>query len=392
MDEPAWWPSGIALSSMKEGLSEGTVRTAFGKLTVWNFEAFLKPDAWNTSRIDGVSWGNWDIEVNTVEVHSMSENGIIVRLNTTHLAFIQPFGVGDDVSRLSRYAPWNEALQGQPLLLPCAGWTVDGNDRILLYPMFEFVSFDAEDSSVLEVAVQMGSIHTSLLAFTTPNTERRWNDRLKAVEDQLKTKTMWRAPHASTTLGLPRIHLSLDSRTVLDGETVFVPLSCSLAESLLCERDRLPSLATLMMLEQQWARTGGFNEQQRKELLDAWSTSVPAAWSSRAALSTVRGGAWVWRYHATLLELAQATAFANETRKNECQRWLKDVSRLQAHLGTLRVWKSGQWVGITGLVVAFFGARLDTFSSEQSLVLALLSLAAVVASNAVYRLKDPKAY
>lgn len=392
MDEPAWWPSGIALSSIDEALSEGTVRTSFGKTTVWDFEPYLQPNLWNSSLEVGVQWGDWNFEVQTVEIQSVSKNGLVVTLNDAYTASILPFGVGDDVSRLYRYEPWNSALVGHSVLLPIAGWTVDGNDRILVYPRYELKPFDGQASTVMDLTRTIGGIHSALVGFSTPNTERRWNDRLKAIEDELKTKTMWRAPHANTTVGLPRLHLSIDSLTEVDGVLNFVPMSRSLAEHLLCENDRLPSLATLMMLEHQWARRDGLSEQQRQQLLETWGASVPVDWSSRAALSTVRGGAWVWRYHATLLELAQATAFAETSIKEDCQKWLRDVSRLQAHLGTLRMWKSGQWVGFTGLAVAFFAYRLDSFLPQQSLALAVLSFGVVVASNAVYRLKDPKAY
>ena len=392
MDEPAWWPSGIALSSIDEALSEGTVRTSFGKTTVWDFEPYLQPNLWNSSLEVGVQWGDWNFEVQTVEIQSVSKNGLVVTLNDAYTASILPFGVGDDVSRLYRYEPWNSALVGHSVLLPIAGWTVDGNDRILVYPRYELKPFDGQASTVMDLTRTIGGIHSALVGFSTPNTERRWNDRLKAIEDELKTKTMWRAPHANTTVGLPRLHLSIDSLTEVDGVLNFVPMSRSLAEHLLCENDRLPSLATLMMLEHQWARRDGLSEQQRQQLLETWGASVPVDWSSRAALSTVRGGAWVWRYHATLLELAQATAFAETSIKEDCQKWLRDVSRLQAHLGTLRIWKSGQWVGFTGLAVAFFAYRLDSFLPQQSLALAVLSFGVVVASNAVYRLKDPKAY
>ena len=392
MDEPAWWPSGIALSSIDEALSEGTVRTSFGKTTVWDFEPYLQPNLWNSSLEVGVQWGDWNFEVQTVEIQSVSKNGLVVTLNDAYTASILPFGVGDDVSRLYRYEPWNSALVGHSVLLPIAGWTVDGNDRILVYPRYELKPFDGQASTVMDLTRTIGGIHSALVGFSTPNTERRWNDRLKAIEDELKTKTMWRAPHANTTVGLPRLHLSIDSLTEVDGVLNFVPMSRSLAEHLLCENDRLPSLATLMMLEHQWARRDGLREQQRQQLLETWGASVPVEWSSRTALSTVRGGAWVWRYHATLLELAQATAFAETSIKEDCQKWLRDVSRLQAHLGTLRMWKSGQWVGFTGLAVAFFSYRLDSFLPQQSLALAVLSFGVVVASNAVYRLKDPKAY
>jgi hypothetical protein len=392
MDEPAWWPSGIALSSIDEAISEGTVRTSFGKTTVWDFEPYLQPNLWNSSLEVGVQWGDWNFEVQTVEIQSVSKNGLVVILNDAYTASILPFGVGDDVSRLYRYEPWNSALVGHSVLLPIAGWTVDGNDRILVYPRYELKPFDGQTSTVMDLTRTVGGIHSALVGFSTPNTERRWNDRLKAIEDELKTKTMWRAPHANTTVGLPRLHLSIESLTEVDGVLNFVPMSRSLAEHLLCENDRLPSLATLMMLEHQWARRDGLSEQQRQQLLETWGASVPVDWSSRAALSTVRGGAWVWRYHATLLELAQATAFAETSIKEDCQKWLRDVSRLQAHLGTLRIWKSGQWVGFTGLAVAFFAYRLDSFLPQQSLALAVLSFGVVVASNAVYRLKDPKAY
>ena len=392
MDEPAWWPSGIALSSIDEALSEGTVRTSFGKTTVWDFEPYLQPNLWNSSLEVGVQWGDWNFEVQTVEVQTVSKNGLVVILNDAYTASILPFGVGDDVSRLYRYEPWNSALVGHSVLLPIAGWTVDGNDRILVYPRYELKPFDGQASTVMDLTRTIGGIHSALVGFSTPNTERRWNDRLKAIEDELKTKTMWRAPHANTTVGLPRLHLSIDSLTEVDGVLNFVPMSRSLAEHLLCENDRLPSLAALMMLEHQWARRDGLSEQQRQQLLETWGASVPVEWSSRTALSTVRGGAWVWRYHATLLELAQATAFAETSIKEDCQKWLRDVSRLQAHLGTLRMWKSGQWVGFTGLAVAFFAYRLDSFLPQQSLALAVLSFGVVVASNAVYRLKDPKAY
>ena len=392
MDEPAWWPSGIALSSIDEALSEGTVRTSFGKTTVWDFEPYLQPNLWNSSLEVGVQWGDWNFEVQTVEIQSVSKNGLVVTLNDAYTASILPFGVGDDVSRLYRYEPWNSALVGHSVLLPIAGWTVDGNDRILVYPRYELKPFDGQASTVMDLTRTIGGIHSALVGFSTPNTERRWNDRLKAIEDELKTKTMWRAPHANTTVGLPRLHLSIESLTEVDGVLNFVPMSRSLAEHLLCENDRLPSLATLMMLEHQWARRDGLSEQQRQQLLETWGASVPVEWSSRTALSTVRGGVWVWRYHATLLELAQATAFAETSIKEDCQKWLRDVSRLQAHLGTLRMWKSGQWVGFTGLAVAFFSYRLGSFLPQQSLALAVLSFGVVVASNAVYRLKDPKAY
>ena len=100
----------------------------------------------------------------------------------------------------------------------------------------------------------------------------------------------------------------------------------------------------------------------------------------------------MWRYHATILELAQAKAFGDEETVKACEQWLRDVSRLQAHLGALRLWKSGQWVGITGLAVSFFSWRLATLTEGQSLLLAILSIGVGIATNVIYRIKDPKPY
>ena len=392
MDEPAWWPKGIAVSSLEVAQKDGLLRTSYGRTALWDFQSFLVPEGWNTTQKEGTVWGEWNTEIETVKSLSSSSKGLVFLLNQTMIATIQPAHIGDDVSRLARYEPWQKALKQHNILLPIGGWAVDGNDRILLYPMHSHVPFDGEDSTALEMVEYLGAIHSSLEQFTTPNTERRWNDRLKATEDQLKTKTMWRAPHSSTTLGLPRLHLSLDSIVEVDGKRMFLPLCRSLSEHLLCESDRLPSLASLMMLEHQWARKNSLNEQQRQNMLETWSRSVPSSWSNRSALSTVRGGAWVWRYHATVLELAQAKAFEDEETVKACEQWLREVSRLQAYLGTLRMWKSGQWVGVTGLIVSFFAWKLATLTPGQSLILAVLSLGVGVAANAIYRFKDPAPY
>ena len=392
MSEPAWWPIGIAISSFEDAQSDGQLRTSYGRTEIWDFESLLEPEGWHSTPEDGFVWGQWDAEIKTVETLSISSQGLVLLLNSTVTAVIHPAHIGDDVSRLSRYEPWKKALQNQPLLLPIGGWSVDGNDRVLLFPMHSSLPFDGQESTVMELVKALGAIHSSLESFTTPNTERRWNDRLKDVEDKLKSNTMWRAPHSSTTLGLPRLHLSLDSLVEVDGERMFLPLSRSLSEYLLCESDRLPSLASLMMLEHQWARKEGLSESQRQKMLETWSSSVPSSWSSRSALSTVQGGAWVWRYHATILELAQANTFADEQTVKACEQWLRDVSRLQAHLGALRLWKSGQWVGITGLAVSFFSWKLATLTEGQSLLLATVSLGVGIATNVIYRTKDPKPY
>ena len=49
----------------------------------------------------------------------------------------------------------------------------------------------------------------------------------------------------------------------------------------------------------------------------------------------------------SLLELAEAQVYGDKAMKKAANNWLTDVSRIQAHLGVLRLWKSGLWAGIS---------------------------------------------
>lgn len=89
---------------------------------------------------------------------------------------------------------------------------------------------------------------------------------------------------------------------------------------------------------------------------------------------------------------AESVLYGDESRYESAQKWLKDVSRLQAHLGVLRVWKSGVWVGIATIIVAYYAWQLDTLSNVESVGLAALGATASIASNVLYWKKDPPAF
>ena len=118
MDEPAWWPTGIALSSLEVAQKDGLLRTSYGRTVLWNFETFLAPEGWDTTPEDGTVWGEWKTEIKTIELLSTSSRGLTLLLNQELIATIQPAHIGDDVSRLARYEPWQEALKDHNLLLP----------------------------------------------------------------------------------------------------------------------------------------------------------------------------------------------------------------------------------------------------------------------------------
>ena len=165
-----------------------------------------------------------------------------------------------------------------------------------------------------------------------------------------------------------------------------------MSELLLCGKERLPGIAEFIHVEGRLTEEKGYEPEQIKTFFEHWKEQVPASWTNRKALSTVLGGAWIWRYYDVLVVNAESVLYGDESRYASAQKWLKDVSRLQAHLGVLRVWKSGVWVGIGTLVVAYYAWQLGTVSTTGSLMLAVVGAAISFGSNMLYWKKDPPAF
>jgi len=390
MDELGWWPKGV-VQTPYESSFEGEIVTSLGRLKMWNFEASLDLEWWQQVPEEGKVWGEWP-EVKILEVIQYDRHGVLLNLNGTQIVRVSPFEVGNDVSRMARHQPWNQAVSEQALILPTMIWSVDGYDRVILYPCSSLLSIEESHSMRNRIAECVGLIHSSLDGFSTPNTERIWNDRLKEIEAHLKTNTLWRAPHSKFTVGLPRLNLDIGAITLKEGKPMMLPQPRTITEHLMCDKERLPGIATMMALERQWAGYEKPTEDSRKQLLESWLGGAPESYGNKKALSTLLGGPWIWRYHATLLNLGQAKIFSdNELEKNSIK-WLSDVSRLQAHLGILRFWKSGLWGGITGLIVSFFTWQLETLSPTVSGFIGATSLLFALASNQLYWSKDPAPY
>ena len=389
MDESPWWPVGI-ITEDSESFDSGRIQTVFGTLETWDYTQCLSAEWWQTQPQDGAVWGQWP-NVSTVEILCQDRKGYLVRLNDNQIARITPFALGNDLSRFVQYRPWSEALQGLAVKLPSMVYFVENNDRVVVYDCPELVigksDFDGD-----KLASNLGSIHSALNEFATPNTERRWNDRLKDIEAELKVTTLWRAPHSEYTVGLPRLNLDLAILSKQDDEFAFIADTRSPVEHLLCQADRLPGLAYLMLIEQQISFTSGMNEVARKSLLEAWLSKAPNSYAHKKATSTLMGGPWIWRYHAVLLALGEARIYGDEALGKKAQNWLNDVSRIQAHLGVLRLWKSGLWGGIIGAVIAFFAWRMETVSPTIAGISGALCLVGALACNMIYWAKDPQPY
>ena len=377
---------------MDEALEAGELRTSYGRLQMWDISEVQSTSWWRSPPGNGVQWGQWPDAVDEVKLVGEDRYGLVLRIDDAYVARVSPFMVGEDASRLARYEPWKKALEHLSIMLPIGGWTAGEHDRVLIYPAHHLATPTKEMTQLTSLASSIGQLHGALMAFHTPNTERLWNERLKAMEDMLKPHTLWRAPHTQATVGLPPLHLDLNHLVNDDEGMRWVALPRSISDHLVCRPERLPSLAALMRIERQWAQQTPLDAGQRKAMLDSWSNQAPASWSKGKALSTALGGAWVWRYNAVLEQLLVARAYGDEVLEQDSLDWLGEVSRLQARLGTLRMWKSGFWVGLTGLLVAYFGNDWGTFSSMQAGVLAAGSIAFAAVTNRMYWAKDPLPY
>ena len=160
------------------------------------------------------------------------------------------------------------------MTLPSMVYHVENNDRIIVYNCSD-VAINTEDFDSDKLAANLGTIHSALHDFATPNTERRWNDRLKDIESELKVTTLWRAPHSKYTVGLPRLNLDLALLCKEQDELLFIADVRSPVEHLMCHADRLPGLANLMLIEQQISFARGMDEDDRKSMLEAYLAEAP---------------------------------------------------------------------------------------------------------------------
>ena len=389
MDESPWWPSGIVTEDSQE-ISLRRIQTVFGTLETWDYQECLGANWWQKLPVEGTIWGQWP-EVSEIEILHQDRKGYLLRINENQIARIAPFDLGNDLSRLMHYSPWSDALDGLRIRLPSMVYHVENNDRVVVYDCPD-LAINTEDFDRDRIAGNLGAIHSALHDFATPNTERRWNDRLKDIESELKVTTLWRAPHSKYTVGLPRLNLDLALLCKEQDNFLFIADIRSPVEHLMCHADRLPGLANLMLIEQQISFAKGMDEDDRKTMLQTYLTKAPKSYSHKKAVSTLMGGPWIWRYHAVLLAMGEARFFGDEELGHKAQKWLNDVSRIQAYLGVLRLWKSGLWAGITGAVIAFFAWRMESTSPTLAGVAGAICLLGAFACNIIYWAKDPQPY
>lgn len=351
---PPWFPAALVDRPCEPSTFEQGLPSPWGRLFGWDYTSALSPDWWNHDT--NGRWGAWPQKVDTVDVIGEHRWGVEVHLNGAWVAHLYPFQTGRDVSALALHGPWAELLADAPLLLPVAGQYSERGDHLVVFPMHRLHAPSETARQPADLVGTVARVHAALVTEATPNTERRWNERLKAMEDRLKTTTLWRAPHTKHVVGLPSTNMAVNGFAELDGSAIMLPQPRPLVDHLLAPAERLPGVATVAMMEQRLSMAGIFNDAKgRAAFYRAWGSSVPDGWTSKASISTVNGGVWIWRYHAMLLMLAEARAFDLGHQVRQCDRWLLDVSRIQARLGELRtvhaVRRGGIWAGLAAVLI-----------------------------------------
>ena len=385
MEEASWWPRGLAIGSIDDALSNQEITTKWGKLSCFDVRETREPSWWNKQ--DNGCWGSFsELNVRSVKPILQQGNYTLLQLDEAYTALVYSIPTSDSTSMLARKSAWASALESTSILLPLAGMRIEGNDAVVVFPRFDLTY----DTDIEWISTSLGLAQTSLEPFSTPNDQNRWNNRLKSVEDALRPNTLWRAPHTKHTVGLPALRIHPSWVGEIDGKRALIPMNQRVSEHLLCGDERLPALAELIHMEGRWVENNGYTRNDIEAMLETWSSVTPSVWSSKKALSTVLGGAWIWRYYDVLFTYAEAVLYDDKKGLESAKSWLKDVTRLQAHLGVLRVWKSGVWVGITTMVVAYYGWQIDSMTPSFAIGVALAGALLSFASNRMYWWKDPQ--
>ena len=385
MEEASWWPRGLAIGSIDDAISNQEITTKWGKLSCFDVRETREPSWWNKQ--DNGCWGSFsELNVQSVKQILQQGNHTLLQLDEAYTALVYSIPTSDSTSMLARKSAWASALESTSILLPVAGMRIEGNDAVVVFPRFDLTY----DTDIEWISTSLGLAQTSLEPFSTPNDQNRWNNRLKSVEDALRPNTLWRAPHTKHTVGLPALRIHPSWVGEIDGKRALIPMNQRVSEHLLCGDERLPALAELIHMEGRWVENNGYTRNDIEAMLETWSSVTPSVWSSKKALSTVLGGAWIWRYYDVLFTYAEAVLYDDKKGLESAKSWLKDVTRLQAHLGVLRVWKSGVWVGITTMIVAYYGWQIESMTPSFATGVALAGALLSFASNRMYWWKDPQ--
>ena len=294
---------------------------------------------------------------------------------------ILPFDYDGHGRRLSEHIGRNPYVaqgglqwKGRDILLFWRDLGAWPNAADFLESLIQSEKLDEARILIEECGRALGRFHSSTLEISD-NTKvaKRWNERLKILEDRTKSSTLWRAPHGRRTVGtLTHRNFSLSNIVVLNDihskpnpEDVHILFpGDGVYGALIPLEHRAPALQDLAAgyrsIERIENGTSGMRIELRRCFLDGWRSTAPPAWVSDDSLDSHKGGVPIWEYEQVLKEVLYARAFDNEI--DSRTRWfLAHVDRIQAGMFRARTIAAGAltctallgfgiYAGVTGLL------------------------------------------
>jgi len=413
----AWFPVGIAqsiepaASQVPEGFEAWRLHTTFDSHLLF----------WPTGDTDSIDWWQRVISIggggDRWGEPPHFEGGVIERIKSSRLPkFLLTENSGRKITIL--LLPLDEKGNGRSLSeiesphlnSAFGGLQVDNKDLLLF---FREVEGERADKLLVEsideknfvsagkicfrVGAILGKFHSiSLTKKAMPNDERKWNSRLKELEERVQSNTLWRAPHTQGTVGtITHRNFRIES-VILDEELIDSchdgPFNSILPKSrdypgvrdLAAAYRSLASLCDMKKVSQD-------NELLlRKSLFEGWKSTAPKSITSPTTLDSYRGGVPIWEYEQVLEEAAISQA-TNQEITERTKWWLNHVNRIQAEMYRSRSFAAISLIcGVGALFTPFAEQWISSFSDRLYLTGVLL-LSSVI-SRWFYRIRAPPQY
>ena len=260
-------------------------------------------------------------------------------------------------------------------------------------------NFDSAREICFRVGTVLGKFHSIALAKKAmPNDERKWNNRLKKLEERVQSNTLWRAPHTHGTVATIT-HRNFSIKSVIieqDDELIDnchdIPLNSILPPSrdYPAVRDLASAYRSLASISEVKKISQDNEISLRKSLFEGWKFSAPKSITSPTTLDSYRGGVPIWEYEQFLEEAAMAQAM-NQQIPERTKWWLNHVNRIQAEMYRSRSFAAISLIcGIAALFAPFTEQWIQSLSDRIYLTGALLLSS--LASRWFYRIRAPPQY
>ena len=323
-----------------------------------------------------------------------------------------PIGIliGEEVW-IAEFLPWGaDSLMRKRIEMaqkycdvPCGGFSWMDSDVILIRRKnhqdinFNDLLSDAltsdDKEGTIEILIQsgkkLGSFHSNIEAGrVTPYDPKRWNSRIAKMEENLRARSIWRAPYSRysdcmLSIGDIRFnHISENSIKISRPR---------LSDALMRPDCEFPAIRDLASLVHDLSRLHYSSRSKmdivdlRRTLIESWRESAPGRWSSESVFYTHRGGLAIWEYEQCLMDVLEASS--NQSGPPQPALGLIEyVPSFQKKMFNNRT------IGALSIMSAFFG--LTTLYASYPLTLDEITvpgfcIVASMALMAVYRRMSP---